>query len=306
MQKGEVHSHEKDPRMTIPKFPGFKLIGLEDKDALAELLALHSAEVCEINLGNIMIWRHFDHSKFTTINGNLCILCEPPSEPAYFLQPLGENKIPETIETCLSFAPRLSRIPESFAGRFCGGWRCELDRNNFDYVYLTKDLIDLRGKRYDGKRNRIRKFERGHAHRYQKLSSDHLDGCQLLFEKWLASKASTEGSFLNVSRHVIEEALAHFLELGLAGGVIEVDGRIGAFSIGEKLSSDTAVIHIEIVDPEYEGLPQLINREFVRNEWAKFRFINREQDLGSPGLRRAKLSYHPHHLVKKYNIWGPG
>jgi hypothetical protein len=139
-----------------------------------------------------------------------------------------------------------------------------------------------------------------------RLTADHLHGCRLLFEKWLEAKPSSEGAFLNVWRHVIEEALTHFTELDLSGGVIETDGRIAAFSIGEKLSSDTAVIHIEIVDPHSEGLPQLINREFTKNEWAGFRFINREQDVGSPGLRRAKMSYHPHHLVKKYDIWGPG
>jgi uncharacterized protein len=297
-------SYGQDKKMTSPKFPEFKMIGLEDKDCLAAFIARYPSEACEINLGNILIWRQFDHSKFTTINGNLCILCEPPSEPAYFLQPLGESKIPETIAACLTFAPRLSRIPESFAARFCSEFKCEPDPNNFDYVYLAEDLIHLRGKRYDGKRNRIRKFERSHSYRYMKLAEDHLDGCGRLFGKWLETKASSDGAFPSVWRHVIEEALAHFKELGLCGGAIEIDERIAAFSIGEKLTGDTAVIHIEIVDPDYEGLPQLMNREFIKSEWAKYRFINREQDLGSPGLRRAKTSYHPHHLVKKYNLWG--
>jgi len=290
--------------MTSPRFPEFKMIGLEDKDCLAAFIARYPSEACEINLGNILIWRQFDHSKFTIVNGNLCILCEPPSEPAYFLQPLGENKIPETIAVCLNFAPRLSRIPESFAARYCSEFKCEPDPNNFDYVYLAKDLIHLRGKRYDGKRNRIRKFERSQSFRYLKLTEDHVDGCRRLFEKWLEKKASSDGAFPSVWRHVIEEALAHLTEIGLRGGVIEIEGRIAAFSIGEKLTGDTAVIHIEIVDSFYEGLPQLMNREFIKNEWAECQFINREQDLGNPGLRRAKMSYHPHHLVKKYNLWG--
>lgn len=292
--------------MTLPKFPEFKMIGFEDKNCLSEFIVQHPSEACEINLGNIMIWRHFDHSKFTTINRNLCILCEPPSEPAYFLQPIGENRIPETMEACLSFAPRLSRIPESFAARYCSRWRAEPDRNNFDYVYLTEDLVHLKGKRYDGKRNRIRKFERSHKFRYIRLSPDHQDSCRLLFEKWLGTKAASDGALLGHWRQIIEEALTHFKELSLSGGVIEMDGRIAAFSIGEKLTADTAVIHIEIVDPDYEGLPQLINREFITQEWADCRFVNREQDMGNPGLRRAKMSYHPHHLVKKYNIWGQG
>ncbi len=290
--------------MTTPRFPEFKIIGLEDRDCLADFIARYPSEACEINLGNILIWRQLDHSKFTIINGNLCILCEPPSEPAYFLQPLGENKIPETIAACLNFAPRLSRIPESFAARYCSELKCEPDPNNFDYVYLAEDLIHLRGKRYDGKRNRIRKFERSQSYRYMKLAEDHLDGCRRLFGKWLEKKASNDGAFPMTWRHVIEEALAYFKEISLRGGVIEIEGRIVAFSIGEELTADTAVIHIEIVDPDYEGLPQLMNREFIKNEWTEYCFINREQDLGNPGLRRAKMSYHPHHLVKKYNLWG--
>jgi uncharacterized protein len=290
--------------MTTPWFPEFKMVGLEDKDLLASFIVRYPSEACEINLGNILIWRQFDHAKFTIINENLCILCEPPSEPAYFLQPLGENKIPETIATCLNFAPRLSRIPESFAGKYCSEFKCEPDPNNFDYVYLAEDLIHLRGKRYDGKRNRIRKFERSQPYRYMKLSAEHIDGCRQLFEKWLQEKASNGGAFPILWRRVIEEALARLQEIDLRGGVIEIEGRIAAFSIGEKLTGDTAVIHIEIVDPDHEGLPQLMNREFVKNEWAEYKFINREQDLGNPGLRRAKTSYHPHHLVKKYNLWG--
>jgi hypothetical protein len=290
----------------LPEFPEFKLVGLEDRVRLSRLIARYPSNACEINFGNIFIWRHFDHPKFTAINGNLCILCEPPSEPAYFLQPIGESRLRETVDTCLSFAPRLSRVPESFAVRYASGLRSEPDPNNFDYVYLSEDLISLKGKKYDGKRNRIRKFERNHVFRYLRMSPAHLDGCRELFEKWLGSKASSQGSFLSMWRDVIHEALLFFEELGLCGGVVEMEGRIAALSIGERLTADTAVIHIEICDPAFDGLPQLINREFVRAEWAGFRFINREQDMGLAGLRRAKMSYYPHHLVKKFNIWGRG
>jgi hypothetical protein len=136
------------------------------------------------------------------------------------------------------------------------------------------------------------------------MSTNHLDDCRLLFEKWLETKASSDRSFLSMWRQVIQETFLHFKELGLTGGVIEMDRRVTAFSMGERLTSDTAVIHIEICDPGCEGLPQLINREFIKQEWADYRFINREQDMGIPGLRRAKTSYYPHHLIKKYNIWG--
>lgn len=290
--------------MNPPPFPEFRLIGLEDQILLTEAITRHPHEACEFHFANILLWRHFEHSKLTMVNGNLCVLCEPPSEPAYFLQPIGDNEIEGTVRTCLSFAPRLSRVGEDFAGRYKGSFRCEPDRDNFDYVYRTEDLAGLKGKKYDGKRNRIRKFERDYSYTYTRLSRDHLPGCRELLAKWLEAKAASDGFLGNVWRAVIEEGLTCHDELGLRGGVFEVNGRIAAFSLGTKLTPETAVIPIEIVDPGYEGLSQLVNREFVQREWAGFQFINREQDNGIPGLRRAKTSYHPHHFVKKYNIWG--
>jgi hypothetical protein len=290
--------------MSLPQFPEFKLVGLEDRDLLASAVAQHPSEACEFNVANIFLWRHYEHAKLTAVNGNLCLLCEPPSEAAYFLQPIGENDIEATVRTCLSFAPRLSRVDEPFAARHGGAYRCDLDRDNFDYVYLREDLAELRGKKYDGKRNRIRKFENNHAYEYARLTRDLAPGCGELLTGWLEAKAGSDGFICNVWRSVIEEGLAHFEELGLRGGVFKVGGRVAAFSLGTRLTPDTAVIPVEVVDPGYEGLSQLVNREFVRREWSGCRYINREQDNGIAGLRRAKTSYHPHHLVKKYNIWG--
>jgi len=290
--------------MILPHFPEFKFIELGDRDLLTAAIARHPSEACEFHFANVFLWRHFERSKLTEINGNLCVLCEPPSEPAYFLQPIGEAATEATLRTCLSFAPRLSRVDESFALRYGRGYRLELDRDNFDYVYQAKDLAELKGKKYDGKRNRIRKFERGNAYDYAPLSRDRLPGCLEVLTRWLQAKAGSDGFLGAVWRSVVEEALAHFEELGLRGGVFEVGGRTVAFSMGARLTPETAVIPIEIVDPGYDGLSQLVNREFVRREWVECRFVNREQDNGISGLRRAKSSYHPHHFVKKYNIWG--
>jgi hypothetical protein len=101
----------------------------------------------------------------------------------------------------------------------------------------------------------------------------------------------------------IVQALASFELLGLKGGVVKVGGRVEAFTLGGRLTADTAVIPIEIANPGLVGLAQWINREFVRREWLAFRYINREQDMGIEGLRRAKLSYQPAGLVKKYNLY---
>jgi hypothetical protein len=288
--------------MNLPKFPEFKSVGIEDKGMIEAFTGRYPPEVCELNFGNTFIWRNYDHPRLTFINDNLCLFFEPPDEPPYFLQPVGEHKIPETIKTCLSFAARLSRIPASYAARYCSELQCVADRNNFDYVYATQDLIELKGRKYDGKRNRIKKFGRNHSYRYLRLTPDHLHACRLLFEEWFQGKSAVN-AMIGAQNDAIQEALANFEALDLSGGAIEVEGKIAAFSIGEKLAPDTAVIHIEIVSPKYEGLSQLMNREFVKNELFSYAYINREQDLGVPGLRRAKLSYHPHHIVEKYHIW---
>jgi hypothetical protein len=103
--------------MNLPVFPFFKALELSDREALLPFFRRFPLEISESTFGNHFIWRRFDHPRFTTINGNLCFCFAPPEEPAYFLQPLGESLIPETLQTCLSVAPRLSRIPRSFADR---------------------------------------------------------------------------------------------------------------------------------------------------------------------------------------------
>jgi len=286
----------------LPRFPEFKLLGLEDKDLITAALSRQPAEVCELTFANMFIWREVERPQFTFIHDNLCVLCAPPSEPPYFLQPVGEEKTAETLALCLSFAPRLSRVSGAFALRYGGSFRCEPDRNNFDYVYEAGELISLQGKKFDGKRNHIRRFEKAHAYAYRRLAAAHRAGCQELLDEWLAAKAANGTSVSGAWQPVIQEACTHLDRLDLAGGVIETGGRVVAFSIGGRLNPETAVIHIEIVHPGYDGLSQLINREFIRHEWADCRYINREQDCGIPGLRRAKMSYYPHHLVEKFNI----
>lgn len=290
--------------MSLPRFPEFKPIEPEDRDILAAAIARHPSPACEIHFANLFMWRHFERSRYTVINDNFCVQCEPPGEPAYFLQPIGETRIEATIRTCLTASPRLSRVTESFALRYGGPYRQEPDRDNFDYVYLTEDLARLKGKRYDGKRNRIRKFERTHVYGYAHYGRSDMADCFKLLEEWIKAKTGGDAFFGRAWKTVITEALERGEDLGLRGGVFRVNGRVVAFSFGAELTSDTAVIPIEIVAPGYDGLSQLVNREFSRREWSGCRYINREQDNGIPGLRRAKTSYHPHHFVKKYNIWG--
>jgi hypothetical protein len=287
--------------LSAPVFPDLKPVGLEDKDPIAGYLERFPPEVCELNFANIFIWRAIEKPRWTVIHGHLCILMEPPGEQPFVLPPVGAAPFQETIKACLTLAPRISRVPESMVRGLGPDFQSEPDPGNFDYVYRGADLAELKGKKYDGKRNRIHKFEREHNYRYIEVGENRLVDCRRLLDEWLEAKAGN-GWDLGAQRAVVGETLSHFAELGLKGGGIEVEGRLAAFSIGARLNPDTAVIMIEIVDPGFDGLAQLMNREFVRNAWSGLAAINREQDLGIDGLRKAKRSYHPDHLVKKFNV----
>jgi len=288
--------------MKLPQYPDFRPVGLEDREVIMCYLDAHPTGVCEMNFANIFIWKDSERPKYTFLNGNLCLLVEPTFAPAYFLPPAGGTDICGTIQTLLRLAPRLSRVPEAFV-RECGhGFRAEEDRDNFDYVYLSEDLAELKGKKFDGKRNRIKKFETSFEYAYGRLRREHAEDCRRLLLQWHEAKGNGD-PYLAAEKDAILEGLALYEEIGLVGGVVLVGGRVEAFTIGMRLTDDTAVIQIEIANPAYPGLAQWINREFIRREWSAFRYINREQDMGLEGLRKAKLSYQPDHLVKKYNIF---
>ena len=289
--------------MNRPVYPEFKPVGLEDQALLKGYLDREPSGVCEMNFANIFIWKDSEHPSYTILDGSLCILVEPDFEPPYFLPPVGGDRVPETIGTCLRHAPRLSRVPEEFVRRFGAGFRAEENPDNFDYIYRVEDLVELKGKKYDGKRNRIRKFESSFRHEYLPLAREDAPECGVLLQSWFEEKRNGD-PYMKAEKVAIIQALASFELVGLKGGVVKVDGRIEAFTFGMRLTADTVVIPIEIANPAFPGLAQWINREFVRREWPDYKFVNREQDMGVPGLRVAKLSYQPAGLIKKSDLFG--
>ena len=172
-----------------------------------------------------------------------------------------------------------------------------------DYLYNSSDLIGLRGKKYDGKRNHINKFNRMHTYEYVPLECSLLDECIRIMEEWCAEKNCNcqDGDYCE--RLANMELLKNFKVLGCKGALIKADGKFEAFTVGEMLTGDTAVIHIEKAKSSIDGLYTLINQQFASREWSGTTYINREQDLGKEGMRKAKLSYHPVRLIDKYTVY---
>jgi len=145
-------------------------------------------------------------------------------------------------------------------------------------------------------------LNRSYTYTYEPFKEGHLAQCLELAAQWCQIRRCEEDLGLMGEWEAVGEALKKFQDLNVQGGVILLNDRVEAFTLGERLNEETAVIHLEKANPEIRGLYTAINQQFCEHAWAQMAFINREQDLGEPGLRTAKLSYHPHHFAEKFRI----
>lgn len=175
-------------------------------------------------------------------------------------------------------------------------YRFTLRREDSEYVYRTQALSTLAGKQLHQKRNHVNAFMRKYHYTFRPYRKEDFEACMALQCSWAAEKDADDSA---AETEAIRLALSHYDELKLRAGVIELDGAIRAFSIGEKIA-DFAVILIEKADISYNGLFQVINRDTVANLFSDTVLINRCEDMGIEGLRKAKLSYHPFLLLDKY------
>ncbi len=175
-------------------------------------------------------------------------------------------------------------------------------RDHFDYVYLASDLADLPGTEYRKIRNRINKFKRNYSYTTEKISEENFDEIRNFLEKWYLLKDCESDPLLESERNAILYSMAHFFELGLSGIAMRIKGVIKAITVYEKMSDDTVVVHYEKGSPDYDGIYKAINAEIAQLVRKDFKFINRESDMGVPGLRQAKMSYRPHHMVEVFRV----
>ena len=195
------------------------------------------------------------------------------------------------------FADELARCPHA-------KFNITAERNNFDYVYLAQDLINLSGRKFHAKKNHLNAFRKEYPDaKYLPITEEIIPKCRDELNQWYAAHkhANPDDNFICYERAAIHEIFDHFDAFKLKGGAILLDERVVAFTFGEQLNSDTAVIHVEKADPTIRGIYAAINQNFVAHEWSNMIYINREEDMGIDGLRRAKESYRPIKLIEKFN-----
>lgn len=176
------------------------------------------------------------------------------------------------------------------------------DRPNYDYIYLTQELIDLKGKAFHSKKNHLNYFKKTYEYEYVELTSDMADDAMRFISDFNKRKEVPvhEMEMLKMEEQAMEDVFKNIEAVGYSAGAILIDGNIEALAIGGKLGKKTITEHVEKANVEFRGLYQAINNEFCRNVAAKAKYINREEDMGIPNLRKAKLSYKPVKLIEKY------
>lgn len=176
------------------------------------------------------------------------------------------------------------------------------DRPNYDYVYLTDDLIQLKGRDYHGKKNHLNYFKKNFEYEYVKMTSDMADDAMAFIDAFNKRKdvPAHEMELLKMEERAMDDVFRNLEQVGYSAGAILIDGNIEAIAIGGQLGKNTITEHVEKANTNFRGLYQAINNEFCQHVASRAKYINREEDMGIPNLRKAKLSYKPVKLLEKY------
>lgn len=290
----------------------FHKISTEDRIWMTEKLKEEQPEACEYTFVNNYIWRKGYRVEVAEIYG--CGLIRYQGKKNYrFSFPFGNGDKKAVIEALLSYCHeefgkdyRLDLCPLTEGQRkelmewFPGQFEIEADRDDFDYVYLREDLASLKGKKYHGKRNHIARFKDRDDWSYESLTAENIPECRDMSREWLTFKEDKLDEGVSDENIALHEALDHYEEFGLVGGLLRKEGKVVAFTIGEPLNDETMVVHFEKAYPDLQGAYPMINQQFILHECENYKYINREEDVGDAGLRKAKLSYYPEILLKKY------
>ncbi|MDD3815772.1 MAG: phosphatidylglycerol lysyltransferase domain-containing protein [Desulfocapsaceae bacterium] len=283
-------------------------LSLDDRPLVTEYLTRFPPEVSEQTFTNLYAWHHTRQIWVDTFRESLIFFADTGMGRVLLGNPVGPVSLSAVFSEYGSQIAGVERFPQERLADVVLPTDAMLieDRDNSDYVYRREDLATLAGRNFTKKRNHINQCLAAYDCRYEIITADIIPECLVMQDRWCAARDCKTEPGLCGEYLAIVETLHHYSEFALTGGAIRIDGTIEAFTVGEALNPSTAVCHFEKAMPQFQGLSQLINQWFARENLGGFSYVNREQDLGIPGLRRAKESYYPDHLVEKVRIILPG
>lgn len=288
----------------------FKEITPADKELITSFTLKSDQRNCDLSFSNLCSWKFLYDTQFAVVDNFLLLRFWAGNQLAY-MAPVGIGDLKAALllleedasshnqpfcmlGVCSSMRQRLEELlPDTFI--------FSEDRDYADYIYLRSDLATLRGKKLQPKRNHINKFRTLYPdYEYSPITPDRIQECIDLEAEWCKLNNCDQQEGTGNERRALLYALHHFDELGLTGGILHVGGKIVAFTFGMPINHDTFGVHIEKADTRIEGAYAMINHEFASRVPEQYTYINREEDLGIEGLRKAKLSYQPTLLLEKY------
>lgn len=283
----------------------FKQITLSDKKAIDACFEGNTYRACDFCFANLYSWNARFKTVFAIIHRTIFLRLQESDGQLYYMMPIGKMPIRDAFELIVKDA-RENRIPFQMKGisnkmweviqrEIPGEFRRLPDRNNDEYIYFSEKLVKLSGKKLQSKRNHINRFKADNPDwvYFPLISKTELDECVAMLDEWENVNAMKIDFSQRYDYIATKIMLENFEYLQLRGGAIRVNGKIVAFTIGEPLTADTFVVHVEKAFGEMNGAYTMINQQFIEHEASGFTYINREEDMGMDNLRKAKMSYYP-------------
>lgn len=285
----------------------FKKIHLDDKaifDAYYQTFPpVHSGEL----FTTMISWGHYVEYRYAQVENDIIILSIGKNRVV--LHPPSGTQTKQLLKQCLNLAQKenmlfgfIKKTQKDVLLKYFPSLKIHEDRDFFDYVYRTSDLAYLPGTKYGKIRNRLNKFTKNFTYTTEEISEQNMDEVHEFLKRWCLWKDCESNELLENERKAILFSMEHYFDLGLQGLALRIHGSIQAISIYERMNKDTVVVHFEKGSPDFDGVYKAINKETAQEVQHLVPFINREEDLGVPGLRKAKLSYNPDHFIEVYYI----
>ena len=288
----------------------FKDIEISDRGWVCDILEKCECPSLEYNFTTLFIWGKIYNTKIMEHNGFL--LSMSGNEHKSFLFPAGTGDLKAETDFLINYAKEngfkvrfhsLSVKNKEFLElNYPEMFDFTEDRDSGDYVYSAESLRTLAGKKLAAKRNHINRFSENYPEwEYVPITDENIEEAQKMHNSWCKDSGCHEEEGLFHETCAVICAFIYYNELKLTGAMLKTRDGVCAFTIGDKLNDKTFLVHIEKAFSDIQGAYPMINKQFVLNAGEGYEFINREEDTGDEGLRKAKLSYRPVEIIKKFN-----
>lgn len=288
----------------------FSSIDMNRKFDIQTMLNADNHGICEHCFTDLFMWQGHYQTQFSLDDDFLYIKSkDAESNQVYYMAPVGNGDIKSAILKLIDFAGEKDFILASVTEEKMNLINAVMpdyfeffeNRDSADYIYLSEKMISLSGKKLHSKRNFINRFIADYNWSFEQITSENIDEVWNFHQKWHKETGCVEEqNSLEAETCAIKKVVDNFDKLDVFGGILRVDGQVVAFSFGTKSRDDLVVIQIEKADVEYAGAYPMINKMMASEFCSDVMYINREEDLGLEGLRKAKLSYKPEILMMKY------